>query len=134
MLKRLLIVWFAMLIMASVNGGVREGLLVPMLGPGAARAVSTLLLCAIVFVLTYFTISWIDPRSSRDAWIIGGVWLALTLAFELLAGHYLFGNQWSDLLAEYNVFRGRIWILALITTFTAPWVCARARGRVTAAR
>src|SRR5688572_33055357 len=106
MLKRLLIVWFAMLIMASANGGVREAVLVPMMGPGPARAVSTLLLCAIVFLLTYSTIAWIGPRSSRDAWVIGGLWVALTLAFEFLAGHYLFGNPWSDLLAEYNVFRG----------------------------
>ena len=130
MLKRLLIVWFVMLAVASVNGGVREALLVPMTGPGAARAVSTLLLCAVVFLLTYLTITWIDPRSSRDAWIIGGFWVALTLAFEFLAGHYLFGSPWSELLAEYNVFRGRIWILAVITIFVAPPVCARARGHV----
>jgi hypothetical protein len=134
MLKRLLIVWFAMLIMASVNGGVREAFLVPMMGPGSARVVSTLLLCAIVFLLTYVTIEWIDPRSPHDAWVIGGLWVALTLAFEFLAGHYLFGNPWSDLFAEYNVFRGRIWILAVITILVAPTVCARARERVNTPR
>jgi hypothetical protein len=130
MLKRLLIVWFAMLIMASANGGVREALLLPLMGPGPARALSTLLLCAIVFLLTYFTIAWIGPRSSREAWVIGALWVALTLAFEFLAGHYLFGSPWSELLAEYNVFRGRIWILAVISIFVAPRMCARARGQV----
>ena len=132
MVKRSLIVWFAMLIMASVNGGVREALLVPMMGFGPARAVSTLLLCAIVFLLTYFTIRWIEPRSSRDTWIIGALWVALTLGFEFLAGHYLFGNPWNELLQEYNVFRGRIWILAVATIVVAPWVCARACRRPTA--
>ena len=134
MLKRLLIVWFAMLLVASVNGGVREALLVPMMAPGSARAVTTLLLCAIVFLLTYFTIEWIDPRSSHDDWVIGGLWVALTLAFEFLAGHYLFGNPWSELFAEYNVFRGRIWILAIITILVAPGVSARARDRVNTPR
>ena len=124
-------VWFAMLIMASVNGAVREALLVPTMGAGPARAVSTLLLCAIVFLLTYVTIRWIDPRSPRDVWIIGALWVALTLGFEFLAGHFLFGNPWSELLEEYNVFRGRTWILAVVTIFVAPWVCARARRRST---
>lgn len=134
MLKRLLIVWFAMLLMASVNGGVREVFLVPLLGPGSARAASTLFLCAIVFLLTSLTIAWIGPRSPRDAWVIGGIWVALTLAFEFLAGHYLFANPWSELLADYNVFRGRIWILAVISILIAPRLCARARGLVNTPR
>jgi hypothetical protein len=54
--------------------------------------------------------------------------VALTLAFEFLAGHYLFGNPWSRLLEDYDVFRGRIWILVLITTAVAPRLCARMRG------
>lgn len=131
MVRRSLIVWLAMLVMASVNGGVREALLVPLMGSGGARAVSTLLLCAIVFVLTYFTIRWIGPRTPRDAWIVGAIWVALTLGFEFLAGHYLFGNPWSRLLEEYNVFRGRIWILAVVTILVAPRVCARAHRRMT---
>jgi membrane protein DedA with SNARE-associated domain len=131
MVRRSLIVWLAMLIMASVNGGVREALLVPSMGPGAARVVSTLLLCAIVFLLTYLTIRWIDPRSSRDAWIVGAIWVAFTLGFEFLAGHFLFGHPWSELLEEYDVFRGRIWILAVVTILVAPWVCVRARRRAT---
>lgn len=131
MVRRSLIVWFAMLIMASVNGGVREALLVPAMGPGAGRAVSTLLLCAIVFLLTYLTIRWIDPRPPRGVWIIGALWVALTLGFEFMAGHFLFGNPWSELLEEYNVFRGRIWILAVVSIFVAPWVCARTRRRQT---
>lgn len=131
MVKRSLIVWLAMLFMASLNGGMREALLVPVMGPDLARAVSTLLLCAIVLLLTYFAIRWIDPRSPGDAWVIGAMWVALTLGFEFLAGHFLFGNPWSELLEEYNVFRGRIWILAVVTILVAPWVCARARRRRT---
>ena len=45
----------------------------------------------------------------------GIMWVALTVAFEFLAGHYVFGNSWKRLTADYNVFRGRIWILVLLT-------------------
>ena len=41
-------------------------------------------------------------------------------AFELLAGHYLFGNSWGRLLEDYNLLRGRIWVLVLVTTAVAP--------------
>jgi hypothetical protein len=79
-------------------------------------------------LVTWSTIAWIRPRSLADAWRIGLLWLALTLAFELLAGHYVFDAPWSRLLADYNLLRGRIWILVLITTFAAPVIAARAHG------
>jgi hypothetical protein len=52
----------------------------------------------------------------------------LTLAFEFLAGHYLFGAPWPQLLADYNVLRDRIWVLVLATTALAPWLTARSHG------
>ena len=87
-----------------------------------------LLLCAFIGLLTYVTIQWIHPRSAPETWLVGGLCVALTLAFEFLAGHFLFGTPWSQLLEEYNVVRGRIWILVLITIACAPRICARSRG------
>jgi hypothetical protein len=55
------------------------------------------------------------------------LWLGLTLAFEFLAGHYLFRQSWDRLLADYNVARGRIWPLVLVVTAAAPFWAARAR-------
>ena len=133
MMKRSLAVWFVMLVAASVNGAIREALLVPLVGVAAGRAISTLLLCALVLVLTYSTIRWIGPRSPRRTWIVGTVWVALTLGFEFLAGHFLFGDPWTELLEEYNVLRGRIWILALVTILVSPRLCARVRGVLTPA-
>jgi hypothetical protein len=52
----------------------------------------------------------------------------LTLGFECLVGHFLFGNPWSRLLEDYNVLRGRIWVLVLVTIAVAPRLCARVRG------
>jgi hypothetical protein len=128
MVKRSLVIWMLMLVVASVNGAIREALLIPVLGDVIGRAVSTLMLSVLVLLLTYLTIQWIHPLSGRETWFIGGLWVALTLAFEFLAGHFLFGNPWSQLLEDYNVFRGRMWILVLITIAIAPRVCARMRG------
>ena len=127
MLIRGAVVWFGLLVAAIVNGAAREGFLTPRWGERTAHAISTITLSAAIVLVAWFSIRWLDPRSPRDAWAIGGLWLALTLAFEFLAGHYLFGQPWSRLLADYNVQAGRIWPLALITTALAPVLSARAR-------
>lgn len=124
-MSRSLVVWFVMLVTASINGAVREVWLIPRLGDTLGRAISTLLLSALVLVLTRLTIRWISPQSKYEAWLIGGCWVALTLAFEFIAGHYLFGKPWSELTQDYDVLSGRIWILVLVTTAVAPRLCAR---------
>jgi hypothetical protein len=59
-------------------------------------------------------------KAVRDAFLVGLLWVVLTVAFEFLAGHYIFGNSWETLLADYNVFRGRVWLLVLLTNLLAP--------------
>jgi len=127
-MTRSLAVWFVMLVGASVNGALREAVLIPQLGDTAGRAMSTLMLCSLVLLLTWSTIRWISPRSTREAWLIGGFWVALTLVFEFIAGHYLFGQPWNELTQDYDVLQGRIWVLALVTIAVAPRLCASARG------
>jgi hypothetical protein len=127
-IRRSLLVWFGLLAVAFANGAVRELVFIPLLGDEPAHAVSVATLSLSIVIVTWSTIAWIRPHSLADAWRIGLLWLALTLAFELLAGHYLFLTPWSRLLADYNLLRGRIWIVVLITTVAAPVIAARARG------
>lgn len=119
-MKRSLVVWLLMLVTASINGAVRELWLIPRLGDDIGRALSTVMLSALLLLLTWATIRWMSPRSTSEAWLIGGCWVVLTLTFEFIAGHYLFGKPWSELTQDYDVMRGRIWILVLVTTAVAP--------------
>ena len=128
MYGRALIVWFAILIGAFVNGAIREMWLIPRFGATAGHVVSTLMLSSIVLVVAAAFIDWIAPAGVGDALLVGGCWVALTLAFEFLAGHYLFGNSWERLLADYDVTQGRIWPLVLIVTFVAPLLLTRVRS------
>lgn len=128
MLTRALVIWFGILILAGMNGALRDAWLIPSLGERGGYAVSTLLLSAIVLLVTWLSIDWIEPASTRDTVEIGALWVSMTLAFEFLAGHYLFGQSWERLLEDYNVRAGRIWVLALIVTACAPFVTAAGRG------
>jgi hypothetical protein len=121
-------VWLLIVLVAVINGGIRQASISPRTGDTAGHAISTVTLCAAILLLCWGTIGWMRPTTTRVAWSIGALWVTLTLAFEFLAGHYVFGTPWRQLLADYNIFRGRIWALVLVTTATAPWLAAHGRG------
>lgn len=124
---RAVIVWSGIAVLAVLNGGFRESVLVPRMSEPAARAISTLILSAVILIVALATIGWMTPAPARDAWRIGLLWLGLTLAFEVLAGHYLFGVPWRRIAADYNVLQGRLWPLALLVTLVAPAAAAALR-------
>lgn len=119
-------VWFGIMLAAILNGAARDVLLVPRLGDLVARAISCLTLAGLILLITRLSLPWIRPASMGDAWMIGVLWLAMTLTFEIVAGHYLFGTPWPALLADYNLLAGHLWILVLIATLTAPALVYRA--------
>ena len=128
MILRAVVVWFGLLILAVLNGGVRDTWLSPRLGDTVGRALSTVLLSALILLATWMTIGWIRPAVAGEAVKVGALWLTLTLSFELIVGHYGFKKPWGELLADYDLRRGRIWLLVLVVTFLAPLWTARLRG------
>lgn len=128
MFLRAFLIWLLLLVLAVLNGTFRQGVLLPRLGDGTAHVVSTLLLCAVIFALAYFSIGYIRPRTAGDAWLVGLLWVGLTVAFEFGAGHYLFGTPWSRLLDDYNLAAGRVWVLVLLADLLAPVVAYRLRN------
>jgi hypothetical protein len=128
MIGRSLAVWCLLVVLAVLNGGIRNTWLSPLLGDTVGRAISSLMLSGLILLATWLTIGWIGPRTAGQALAVGAIWLGLTLAFEFGAGHYAFGKSWGELLADYDLSRGRIWILVLIVTLVAPVWTARLRG------
>lgn len=128
MISRAVLGWLAILGLAMLNGAFREALLIPRIGDRAA-IISPLLLSVLIVVATAVLLPWIRPGTAREAWSVGIFWLGLTLAFEFLAGHYLFGDPWAKLLAEYNVARGRLWVVVPLTALLAPVVTYALRHR-----
>jgi hypothetical protein len=126
-LFRAAVIWLAILVLASLNGAVRDLLVAPRIGDTIARALSTLILCGLVMWVAWASIRWLGPRSPGEALGLGFFWVALTLTFEFGAAR-LSGEPWSVVLADYDVLRGRIWILVPILTFLAPVWAGRARG------
>jgi hypothetical protein len=74
---------------------------------------------------------WLQRRwpltSTADAVRVGALWVVMTVGFEFGFGHYVDGAPWSALLADYDLTRGNLWILVLMTMGAAP-VLARRMG------
>lgn len=126
-LLRAFLVWAIVLVLANVNGGVRELWLIPRIGPNAGHVLSTLLLAMVVLAVAWKSVQWIGVQSLSETMIAGTMWLVLTLAFEFGAGHFLFRKPWSELVADYNVSAGRIWIIIPIVTLFALEIARRFR-------
>lgn len=123
--------WFVLMLLAIGNGTVRIKLIIPHTGLTAGLAISTVMLCALILLATWLSIRWLGPGEAQQAWGIGLLWLAMTLGFEFGAGRFLFKKPWSELLVDYDITQGRIWVLVPIVTAMAPWLMAKARGLLT---
>ena len=123
-----ILLWFGLMVLAVINGTIRVKWIIPFTGLTAGLAISTIMLCTLITAATWLCISWLGPRTNAEAWSIGLLWLGMTLVFEFGAGHFAFKKTWTELLADYDITKGRIWILVLVATLMAPWLTAKLRG------
>jgi hypothetical protein len=65
MIGRAVAIWLGILLLANLNGAIRELWLILTLGETAGRALSTLMLSALVLVVTWLAIGWIRPATPR---------------------------------------------------------------------
>jgi hypothetical protein len=115
--------WFVFMVFAIINAIIRQGVFSSFLSELRAHQLSTFTLMILFLMITYVVFRFTDiSLSDNQAFFMGTVWLILTISFEFLAGHFVFGNPWEKLFADYNVFMGRIWILIPLTTFVAPYL------------
>ena len=109
-----------LLAVAVANGALTVAVLIPRLGDYPADVVSTLMLSILIAIVAWLTTEWMQVDSARSGLAVGALWVACTLAFEFVVGHYVFRSSWQKLLAEYHVHNERIWVLVLVVTFFAP--------------
>jgi hypothetical protein len=115
--------WFLLMILAILNAGVRNAVFKPVVGELRAHQLSTLTFIMIIVVVTYLSFRLSNLQlTGVQAILFGTTWLFLTISFEFLAGHYVFGNSWEMLMSDYNILLGRIWVIVLITLFFTPYL------------
>ena len=122
--------WFAILIIAIINGMFREIILIPIIGSSAGLIASGMILSVCIFSVVFFAVRWYGQLGSLQYWVIGIFWLVLTLLFEFGFGRFVQHKDWSDLIQAYTFKGGNIWPIVLLVTLVSPWLAARLRGLV----
>ena len=129
-MARYLIAWLAMLVVAFVNGGLREFTYGKHLSALAANQLSCLIGIILLGGVIYLYQRRRPFASARQAWYAGLFWMVLTVAFEFLFFHYVGGEPWEALLANYDIVHGRLWPLVLLWVAVAPYLFYRYASRV----
>jgi hypothetical protein len=129
-IPRALAFWLLLAAVAIVAGTLRELLLRPWLGEPWAHRLGTLAVCAIFIYLIDLFVGRLDPpASNRELWAAGGLWLTLTLVFELAFGRFATGRSWAEVFAAWDPRSGQLWWLVPLTLLVAPPLLGRSRAR-----
>jgi hypothetical protein len=120
-----LLAWLPMIPIAIGNGVLRQRWYGKHVEDLAAHQISTAVAIVLFGIYIWLVVRALRPASGRQAILIGLVWLALTVAFEFLFGHYVVGHSWRALLNDYDLLAGRLWVLVLAWLALAPYVFYR---------
>ena len=126
-LLRSFLLWLLFIPLAILNGASRDLLLTPALGDAMGQALSSVTLSVLILCVTMLFIRRIGVNTLTWLLIIGSFWLVLTVLFELSFFLLVMGHPMDELLGEYDLFRGRLWLMVLATVLFAPLLAARIR-------
>lgn len=125
MILKYIIAWIVFPIIGIINGAIRQIGYGKLMAELLAHQVSTVTGIILFGLYTWgLSLHW-KIQSSGEAISIGFIWLVLTIVFEFLFGHYVMKHPWSRLLHDYNILKGRFWVLFLIWITIAPYVFFR---------
>jgi hypothetical protein len=118
--------WLVILALAIGNGTAREAVLVPWFGPAAGLLASGATLSLVILLVALVSARWLGAQQ-RQAWLVGALWLVLTLLFEFSFGAFVQHKSWSELMDAYTFRGGNVWPLVLLVTLVAPPLASRRR-------
>jgi hypothetical protein len=115
------LLWLPMIAIAFVNATIRELVFVKHYGEYRAHQFSTVTLIILCGIYVWFVFPLLAIKSSNEAFLVGIVWVILTVAFEFCLGR-LTNKSWKYILQDYNLFAGHIWLLFLLYLLILPYV------------
>ncbi len=119
---KIIVSWLILMVLAIINGAIRDFLYLNKIGKEWAHRVSTitLMLLILVFSIIFNNLGYVSD--TKESITIGVWWFILTLGFEFIAGHYLFKKSWEELLENYKINKGKLWILIPIEVLVINYV------------
>ena len=120
--------WLVLIGVEFINGTLRTIFLAPRVGDFQARQIGVFTGTFLILVVACLFVRWLHADNSKSLILVGLLWLALTVLFELGFGHFVFDRSWESLGSDYHVSRGGLLPIGLVVLTFAPLIAARLRG------
>jgi len=124
-LTKYVLAWIPMLVIAVANGALRQSLIAKVMPEPRAHQLSTLIGSVFMGLFIWLLVHIWPPSSGHQALLVGLIWLGLTVTFEFFMGLVLQHRPLAQVLDQYNLFAGRLWVLLLAWITFAPWLFLR---------
>lgn len=85
-----------------------------------AKVVSLLLACAIISLLSWFLVPWVAPQTLGESFMVGAVWVAILVGYDIAIGRFLFRASWAKVAAEFDLRAGNYLLLGTAYLLVAP--------------
>lgn len=111
--------WILLPFIAIFNGLLRDLAYTSLVGEHIAHQMSSIILVIAIAFYVLVLNSKIPLHTMRQAFLVGIIWLLLTVGFEFLLG-FILGVPVEQMLADYDITKGHLWILVLASTLFSP--------------
>jgi hypothetical protein len=101
------LLWLPMIVLAFANAMVRELVIIKHYREFRAHQLSTFTLIILCSVYVWFVFPLLHIQNPKQAFLIGLVWVGLTIMFEFTLGRFT-NKTWEYLLRDYNLPAGRL--------------------------
>jgi hypothetical protein len=125
---RAITVWFVIIFAETIHGTLRTFFLAPYVGDLRARQISFFTGCALILAIAYLFIRWIEAETIKLLLVVGLIWVVLTALFEVMLGRFAMGFSWEQIIADYDITKGRLMMFGLVFLMFAPLIAAKMRG------
>ncbi|HTD91087.1 MAG TPA: hypothetical protein VK663_10525 [Burkholderiales bacterium] len=119
-LLKALALWIAILVLAIINGTLREKALIPAMGAFGGLIASGIALSVCIVLVAFLGAPWYGPLPSSQYRLIGLFWLLLTVLFEFSFGRFVQHKDWEQLVQAYAFKGGNLWPVVLAVTALSP--------------
>lgn len=124
---RALAIWFVIMGVETLHGTLRTLLLAPWLGDLPTRQVGVLIGSLLILLIAHVSAPWLRATTRRSRWLVGMMWVGLTVVFEFSLGYFVLGYGWDRFWQDYDLARGGFMGFGLIVLAAAPAIAARCR-------
>jgi hypothetical protein len=130
MLIRAIGVWLVIITAEIISGTLRRLWLIQVVGETRAGQIGFVVGVIIIVTTAWLFARWMRAESTLALLLIGLLWAALTLSFEIALGRLVLNYSWARIAADYDLSEGGLMSIGLVLLLVAPLIASRMRGTV----